>query len=337
MTREILLNDDLFLHRVARMLVKEGRGVPQIHSALLAAYPDLKSQTIYRAVGVLGKRNIISYNPKREIDLEEALHKTFEIPRSSVHVVKFAHDVPSEAARIARDILVREWSNRGRSPKAPIGLGLGPGLTTAEMTSELGRLLETSSPVRLRLFALAGGAPPDEPEVSPISFFSAIPDAIVEGRVGLFAPNLIWNSEFEKMMQSPGVKEAMAMKDEIFLCVTSMGDASDERDLLNRFLGAQSGEALRGITSKGYVGNIQYRPYSGDGPILESDDDYRAITLFEIADLVQRSRERDKHTILMARSKSEASMVPLLRNRDLRIFTELVTDSETAIGACNNK
>ncbi len=329
-----LLDDEVFLHRVAQMLVREGKSVQQIKSALSSEYSDLTPQMIYRAISVLGEKGVVSYNPKRESDLEEALAEKFKIARSAVHVVKFAQDVPLEAARIAKDILSKEWRDRGRRPSAPIGLGLGPGRTTAQMTSELGRLLTSTSKVRLKLFALAGGAPADHPEMSPISFFSEIPEAIVLGRVGLFAPNLVEVGHFENLKTSPGVKEAFTQKKEVFLSVTSMGDAADERDLLSRFLLAQSAEALSGISRKGYVGNIQYRPYSKGEPIVEEEDDFRAVTLFEIDEMVELASRRDHHIILMVLNKSRESIQPLLANEELRAFSEIVIDGVTAATVC---
>ena len=43
------------------------------------------------------------------------------------------------------------------------------------------------------------------------------------------------------------------------------------------------------------IGNVQYRPYTAEGPVEESPGDLRAVTLFELEDLV-RSRARRTST-----------------------------------------
>jgi hypothetical protein len=83
-------------------------------------------------------------------------------------------------------------------------------------------------------------------------------------------------------------------------------------------------------------GNVQYRPYTADGPVLETGKELRAVTIFELKHLVQAANQKNRHVILMARqcgicgrSRAEA-LRPLLTNPQLKVFSTLVMDAATA-------
>jgi hypothetical protein len=42
-------------------------------------------------------------------------------------------------------------------------------------------------------------------------------------------------------------------------------------------------------------------PYTADGPVVEKGKELRAVTIFELKDLVQAAGEKNRHVILMAR------------------------------------
>lgn len=84
------------------------------------------------------------------------------------------------------------------------------------------------------------------------------------------------------------------------------------------------------------IGNVQYRPFSEDGPVREKKQELRAVTLFELDELVTMSKEKDRYVILLARQcglckKNRARVLRCLLGRDdLAVFTHLVMDLETA-------
>ena len=158
----------------------------------------------------------------------------------------------------------------------------------------------------------------------------------VKEKIGLFAATLVHNKDYEEIKKFPGVMEAFAAKKRIDIVVTSMGDMNDEHDLFRTFL-SQRPEKLTWLEKKGCIGNVQYRPYSAKGPILEdSGDVLRAVTLFELAELVTLSMQKNKHVILIGRQcgvcglTRARSLRPILENSDLRVFSVLVIDSATA-------
>jgi hypothetical protein len=89
------------------------------------------------------------------------------------------------------------------------------------------------------------------------------------------------------------------------------------------------------LTANRWVGDVQYRPYSATGPII-ADTGVRAVTLFELSDLVRLAETPDKAVILISgpchgckQSRSRA-LLPLLAEPSLRVWTHLVTDVRTA-------
>jgi hypothetical protein len=82
--------------------------------------------------------------------------------------------------------------------------------------------------------------------------------------------------------------------------------------------------------------NVQYRPFTAQGPITEGKSVLRAVTLFELDDLVKLAGRDDKRVIMIARQcgkcgRTRASALkPLLtENSGLRVFSDLVLDTET--------
>jgi hypothetical protein len=82
---------------------------------------------------------------------------------------------------------------------------------------------------------------------------------------------------------------------------------------------------------------VQYRPFTADGPAPEDPDDLRAVTVFELKDLVEQAKDRNKEVILMARQcfncprPRAGTLRALLNNPDLRVFSRLMLDQATAI------
>ena len=83
---------------------------------------------------------------------------------------------------------------------------------------------------------------------------------------------------------------------------------------------------------------MQYRPFTADGPVHEAPDDLRAVTVFELEDLVERAKDRSKEVILMARQCGLCKRPPararalraLVNNPSLRVFSRLVLEETTA-------
>ena len=91
------------------------------------------------------------------------------------------------------------------------------------------------------------------------------------------------------------------------------------------------------LKKEGWVGDVLFRPYSEHKPIV-IDSGIRAVTLFEISELIEICRKGGSYIVLISGPSSRSatmstksdSLRPLL-SQDLRVWTHLVTDSATAI------
>jgi DNA-binding transcriptional regulator LsrR (DeoR family) len=247
-----------------------------------------------------------------------------------------------KVAVAAAERAMRALERIAKKKKGPVGIGLGPGRATLEFCRHLSELLRvhsktvrTEERVRVKLVAITAGCPVGMLEYAPISFLNLFPEDLVAGKVGLFAETLVPSREFKKIRQRMGVREAFAAGEDIDIVVTAMGDFHDEHDLLAAFLKDSAVDVNR-LRQNGVIGNVQYRPYTKSGAVIEGPGDLRAVTVFEIQDLVKLATNRNKEVILMGRqcglckrTRAE-SLKPLLTNPDLKVFSTLVLDQETA-------
>jgi DNA-binding transcriptional regulator LsrR (DeoR family) len=244
----------------------------------------------------------------------------------------------AKVATVAAELALDHVKQIAKATKDPnVSVGLGPGRATLDFCRTFSRLLAGyPEPLKLRLVAISAGCPANASEYSSISFFNLFPKRLVEGRtVGLFAETLVPQDAFDRIKDQPGVKEAFGERESINLVVTSMGDVHDEHDLLMMFLEQSPPGKGRPRTEK-WRGNVQYRPYTADGPVVEDGKELRAVTIFELKDLVQAASEKNRHVILMARQcgicgRTRAQALrPLLTNLNLKVFSTLVMDAATA-------
>jgi len=338
-------SDDAVVFRVAQLFIGErGEGLTPaaIAEQVNREFPrqrTLTREAIYPLISAAVRRGFIKLVPPVSQQLADRVRAKYpHLGTSILRVVETAgpHDnakVAAVAAELALDHL-GEIVKATRNPVA--GLGLGPGRSTLDFCRAFGGLLAGHpEPVKLRLVAISAGCPANAPEYASISFFNLFPKHLVESTVGLFAETLVPLKAFPQIKQQTGVKEAFAARDTIDVVVTSMGDVQDAHDLLCMFL-EQSGQDLRRLQAGGWVGNVQYRPYTAKGPVKEKPTDLRAVTLFELEDLARVAVQKNKHVILIARqcgicgrTRAEA-LLPLLTNPSLKVFSTLVMDAATA-------
>lgn len=234
--------------------------------------------------------------------------------------------------------LIREVDKRRRYSGKPVVLGLGPGRATRELSASLGELLVPESSVRnLRLVAITGGGPAREPQYSSPSLFNLFPPNVVKSCVGLFAETLVEKGQLETVLKRPGVCEAYAERDNIDILISSMGFIEDEHDLLMLFM-KEHGHSVEELISRGWVGSVQFRPFTSDGPIEEADHEHRVVSLFDIPDFVEIAKSPDRYVVLVARQcalcgrdRSKA-LFPLLTQPKLKVWSRIVMDVPTAKG-----
>jgi DNA-binding transcriptional regulator LsrR (DeoR family) len=288
------------------------------------------------------RREFLRVKPPAEHLRAERLREKFP-QASDVRVVNVLdEDVGHHLAHTAADLilsLIRDVAEQkvsaGRGDEG-IHLGFGAGGTTQMVAESLGQLLrsETDLP-QLTIHALSSGFAMHDPLQAPVSFFSRFFDVHPSVQfVGLFAPAVVRSDDYEKVLELPGVKESFEEGKKIDIIVTSLAEKSDEDGLLNRFLRAKTNTGLAELEKQGWVGDVQWRPFSQEGPI-EVKTGFRAVTLFELHQLTDLL-DQGKHVVLVAgpclkckKSKSVA-LRPLLTQSKLRVFNHLIMDITTA-------
>jgi len=279
--------------------------------------------------------------PPLEEKLAQAIENKFSCPRGSVRVV----DCPAPGSNESVAASAAEWAvdlvkELHQAAGGTIGVGLGPGRATLDFSRAFSRRLrEDPSVPKLNLVAISAASPVRCPEYSSISFFNLFPPTSVDQRIGLFAETLVRSQLIQEIQARPGCREAFEAAKDIHLVVTSMGDMEDEHALLRIWYSECQNEPKPSWWGEA-VGDIQYRPFGVDRFLKDKLNDLRAVTLFELDDMVTLARRRDRHVILIARQcglceprRTKAKAVrPILKNPDMRVFSRLVLDSPTAYG-----
>jgi DNA-binding transcriptional regulator LsrR (DeoR family) len=239
--------------------------------------------------------------------------------------------VASEAATLT----LRLIKELGRVKKH-VHIGLGAGSTTLRIARHLATLLRAEAKLpHLVLHALSTGTRVDDPRTASVAFFTLFDHpGITINYVGLFAPPVVRSRDYGRVKEQPGVSKSFAVADEIDIVLTSLGSASDAHAAFNRFL-EDYADDIHLLKRNGWIGDVQYRPYSSTGPILQ-ETSVRTVTLFELQGLVRLAHTPNKHVVVVSgpcgqcgRPRSDA-LRPLLTVPDLAVWSHLVMDMETA-------
>jgi hypothetical protein len=221
-----------------------------------------------------------------------------------------------------------------------VHVGIGAGSTTQRVTRYLAeRVRSLDVRPHLVLHALSSGFNVQQPTTAPVAFFSyfdGMPE--VEFR-GLFSSGYATREEWHTMRRNVGVRESFACRDEIDVIITSLATVDDPHGELNRFMALNTdfGPEVRKILdeTEKREGDVMYRPFSKTRPITR-EVAIRAVTLFELEELVAFAKRADHTVILVAGPCAECkkmrtrALLPLLREPSLAVWTHVVTDDLTA-------
>lgn len=317
---------------------------------------DLTRERIYPLFWEAVRRNYLFLQPPRELHFAQRIAEIFQVAqyaddKETIQVVnRRGPDASTHVATVGADLVLSLIKRLGKKKKEQgaadprVHLGLGGGFSAMMFAKRLAsRLYSDVKCPPLVLHALtAGGFLVDQPQKAPVTYFSYFDDLLVETEfVGLFAAPVVPSADYRQVVAHPGVHESFDRADEIDIVVTSFASAHDEHGLLSQYLrhlikkGELDRQVLEEMAAMGWVGDVQFRPYSTTDPIVEGCP-VRAVTLFEIADLVERSRRPDRYVVLLAGPCSEcgtaktSAVLPLLTQPSLRLWTHLVTDVQTA-------
>lgn len=339
MNRYVKVEDPLLISVCEKFLREEKPGDIAEWLQKEHELPNMKRESIYPLLREARRRGYFSVLPPAEIALQQRICDRFQVEKESIHVVRVRGDTaPGYVADAAAKEIVGLIYEVART-KERVHLGLGGGATVQGVARALSwRLRSEVSLPPLGLHALSSGFDVNNPASAPVVFLGLFDQAAPDIEyVGLFAPAVVEAKAYQRQLTLPGVSESFQRAGEIDIVVTSLASASDDHGQLNRFmnLGEKKSKGLGALRRAGWVGDVAYRPYSETGPI-ETNPGIRAVSLFELKQLVDLAKKLNKHVVLVAtpcgvchEPKGEA-LRPLLTEESLRLWTHLVMDLTTA-------
>lgn len=320
---------------------------------------DLTRERIYPLFWEAVRRNFLFLQPPRERRLAERLAERFNLTPTeddsviqvvNAHADDAARHVTSATADLVLDLVDRVIERRraeapkGESP-ASVHIGMGAGFATMMVAKRLAERVRSDldcPPLVLHALS-AGGFLVNEPQKAPVTYFSYFEDTLPKIEyVALFAETVVsLKEDYERIKKSPGVRRSFERRREIDIVVTSLAAAHHEHGLLVKFLThlveeeVLKDDVFKQMDDAGWMGDVQFRPYTKSGPLIEGCP-VRAVTLFELDELVKLARTDGKYVVLLAGPCGECgapkvkALRPLVANPDLRLWTHLVTDTKTA-------
>jgi DNA-binding transcriptional regulator LsrR (DeoR family) len=298
--------------------------------------PPVTRVQVYALLNEARRRKLFALHSPLHITLRQRLADLYSKDREHFIVVSARGASALEhVAAAAAELTLRLITELGQV-KGPVHIGLGAGSTTLRIAQHLAALLRGEPRVpQLVLHALSTGSRVDQPRTAPVAFFGLFDTpGIAIDYVGLFAPPVVRSRDYERVKAQPGVMQSFAAAQEIDLVLTSLASANDEHAAFNRFLEEYPNDVTV-LRQQGWIGDVQYRPYSANGPILH-ETSVRTVTLFELPELVGLARTPHKYVVVVAgpcgqcgRARSDA-LRPLLTVPDLALWSHLVMDMETA-------
>lgn len=223
--------------------------------------------------------------------------------------------------------------------KKRVHVGLGGGETIRQLAQLLAKRLQAEAFLpELALHAISSGFNVSDPRTAPVTFLNFFENIGTDIEYyGLFAPALVATREYERVKGMVGVKESFQAAERIDIVLTSLATATDAHGALRQFakVGSKHGFKAAALRAARWVGDLQYQPYSKKGPI-EVDAGVRAVTLFDLRGLREFAARKNKHVVVAAApcascfTPKTAAVAPLLECEELKVWTKLVIDIETA-------
>jgi len=320
---------------------------------------DITREKIYPMFWEACHRGFLLLQPPTEHHLQKKLENRFALHKhpGEVTVVNVsgenaAQHVTSIAADQIVELIDRVWKEKKRQyPNEPekqaVHIGMGAGFATMLVARRLAYKIRAGAEVPpIVLHAISsGGFLPDEPQKSPLTYFSYFDPELMDVKfVALFSATVVSNDDYENQKANPAIRYSFEKREEIDIIVTSLAAAKHKHGLLGQYLTHLidqrliSRSVLTQMLEAGWIGDVQFRPYSAHGPLPESVCPVRAVTLFELDELVEiaKDRTKGKYVVLVAGPCGEcgetkkSALLPLLANKNLRLWTHLIVDARTA-------
>ena len=320
--------------------------------------PDITREKIYPLFWEACQRGFLLLQAPTEKGLKKKLEDYYhledypgDITVVNVRGESAAKHVTSTAADLIVGLIDKVWKEKKEKypndpDKQAVHLGMGAGYAAMLVAKRLAQKILSGEDVpQLVLHAISsGGFLPNEPHKAPSTYFTYFDPSLTNIKFeALFSATVVDNEDYAKQIANPGVRYSFKQKGKIDIVVTSLAAADHEHGLLVQYLthlvdqGLIDKNTIGNMRKAGWIGDVQFRPYSVDGPLPDVCP-VRAVTLFELEELVDMARnpENGKYVVLVAGPCGECgaskkhALQPLVANEKLRLWTHLVTDARTA-------
>lgn len=349
MSRPKPIYPDEILIEICNLWFREKMGPSMIREKINAKTDyKINREEVYSLLKESRDRGFIRISPPEHNDLSWELMAKYN---GSIKVVSTGDVAASKglAAKAAELVIdrIKDLDMKAKSKDSNEGpqdgkihIGIGAGHTTRSVVSQLATLYNADSSLPdLEIHALTSGFKSELAHLSPISWFSWFMKGSRDrvSFVGLFAPPMVPDIDmYNEIKKLPGIAEAYKKAKDIQIVVTSLANAVDPEEHWFPYIAeAEQMEKLK--KEHGLIGDVLYCPYSDNGPIPEDALDLEAVTIFNIPQLVDMAKISNHMIILICgpgysaeHKRKTQALRPLLENEDLRVWTHLVTDVETA-------
>jgi len=306
---------------------------------------ELNREQVYQLIEHARKLGYFVLRPPVNEELQQLVAKAYGKRPHDITVVDadgraVLDEVAERAAVIVLDLVYDVARKKAAEHRQPIvEIALAAGATTMRVAKILADgLRERRCIPGLVLHALTPGFKADDPSTDPVSFFGYfhnLPTTVEY--MALYAPPMVESQDYFKYCNEArygGVTEAFSRKWEIDILITSLASAFDTHGDLRRFLELRRAD-IDLLMELGWIGDVQYRPYTATGP-MPQEASVRAVTLFELYELVNFAGMRNKHVMLLSGPCGKCgdtradALRPLLSVPQLKVWTDVVMDRETA-------
>ncbi len=308
---------------------------------------DTTREEIYPIIRQAINHGFVKLCPARADRMVSRMAQAFPLMPADTRIVDASaplvgSNIAIETADLVLGLIIKVYEKKMQKKKrasAPrrVHVGFGGGDTTRHVAEKLALRLKMESELPpLTFHALSSGFDARHPLNAPVAFFSyfsGLNHSI--DFVGLFCAPVVKWEEYDEVKNLHVVRDSFKEAENIDIVVTSLAQADDEHGLLNMFLTMHRGRQA-GLEQAGHIGDVQWRPFSNEGP-LTVNTGIRAVTLFDLPDLVKLASSEGKHVVLVAgpctgcgRTKTLA-LKPLLSQPSLRMCNHLVTEIGTTL------
>ena len=343
---------DRMLYEIAFAFLK-GRSTCEIAAEINRRHRvRMTREEVYPALRKAVELDMLLFNPPTDLYMRERLA---QFPnKGDIVVVNAEDDFASSGVSLAAAEkvlqLIREIA--ARSPGRQVHLGLGVGLTTKDFFIRLVMLLRHDEKIPpLVIHELSASFSFWTPEETPAAYSTYLSRPFkVHDRdaspsfVGMASAPFFPAETYDEKVKDLMLQRALAEKKDIDIIVTSLGSLGTrcEDGYLHQYL-TKFPEgltkfpegALDELLKQGARGDVQLRPYSDAGP-LRIEHGPKPVTLFEIHELVDFTRNKGKHVVLICGpcrrcgEIKKGALLPLLREPSLGFWNHLVVDLGTA-------